>query len=87
LGAGRHLIKYEFIPDAAKPGAGGKCTLYVDDQKVAEGIIPKTQPFAFSADEGIDVGIDNETNVSRDYKEGDNKFNGKIRKVVIDTKP
>ena len=87
LGAGHHVIKYEFTPDAAKPGAGGKCTLYVDDQKVAEGIIPKTQPFAFSADEGVDVGVDNETNVSRDYKEGENKFTGKIRKVVIDTKP
>jgi arylsulfatase A-like enzyme len=87
LGAGHHIIKYEFIPDAAKPGAGGKCTLYVDDQKVAEGTIPKTQPFVFSADEGVDVGMDSETNVSRDYKEGENKFTGKIRKVVVDTKP
>ena len=87
LGAGHHIIKYEFIPDAAKPGAGGKCTLYVDDQKVAEGTIPKTQPFVFSADEGVDVGMDSETNVSRDYKEGANKFTGKIRKVVVDTKP
>jgi len=87
LAAGHHVIKYEFVPDAAKPGAGGKCTLYVDDQKVAEGIIPKTEPFAFSADEGVDVGVDNETNVSRDYKEGENKFTGKIRKIVINTKP
>jgi len=87
LGAGQHIIKYEFIPDAAKPGAGGKCTLYVDDQKVAEGIIPKTEPFVFSGDEGVDVGMDSETNVSSDYKEGENKFTGKIRKVVIDTKP
>ena len=87
LGAGHHIIKYEFIPNAAKPGAGGKCILYVDDQKVAEGTIPKTQPFIFSADEGVDVGMDSETNVSRDYKEGANKFTGKIRKVVVDTKP
>jgi len=87
LGAGHHIIKYEFVPDASKPGAGGKCTLYIDDQKVAEGLIPKTEPFAFSADEGVDVGVDNETNVSRDYKEGENKFTGKIRKIVIDTKP
>jgi len=87
LGAGHHIIKYEFVPDAAKPGTGGKCTLYVDDQKVAEGMIPKTEPFAFSGDEGVDVGVDNETNVSRDYKERENKFTGKIRKVVIDTKP
>ena len=87
LGAGRHIVKYEFIPDADKPGAGGKCILYVDDQKVAEGQIPRTQPFIYSADEGIDVGMDNETNVSNDYKQGENKFTGKIRKVVIDTRP
>jgi arylsulfatase len=87
LGAGHHIIKYEFIPDAAKPGAGGKCTLYVDDQKVAEGMIPKNTAFYFFGDEGVDVGMDSETNVSRDYKEGENKFTGKIRKVVNDIKP
>ena len=86
LAAGKHEIKYEFIVDAPKPGTGGKCTLYVDNQKVAEGQIPKTQPFAFSADEGVDVGMDNETNVSNDYKERHNKFTGKIHKVTIDLK-
>ena len=59
----------------------------VDGQKVAEGHVPKTQPFAFSADEGADVGMDNETPVSNDYKEGDNKFTGKIKKITIDIKP
>lgn len=83
LAAGKHLIKYEFIIDAPKPGSGGKCILYVDGQKVAEGQIPKTQPFAYSADEGVDVGVDNETNVSSDYKERDNKFTGKINKVTV----
>ena len=58
--------------------------LYVDSQKVAEGRIPKTQPFAFSGDEGVDVGMDGETAVSNDYKEGDNKFTGKIRNVTVD---
>ena len=84
---GKHEIKYEFIVDAPKPGSGGKCALYVDGQKAAEGRIPKTQPFAFSADEGVDVGVDNETMVSNDYKAGENKFTGKIVKVTIDTKP
>ena len=84
VGSGKHKIKYEFIIDEPKPGAGGKCILYVDDKKVAEGQIPKTQPFVYSADEGVDVGADNETNVSNDYKEGDNKFGGKIRKVIVD---
>jgi len=84
---GRHMVKYEFIAAEAKPGTGGKCTLFIDDQKVAEGQIPKTQPFLYSADEGIDVGLDAETNVSSDYKQMDNKFNGKIKKVTVDIKP
>jgi len=84
ISAGKHEIKYEFIIDEPKPGAGGKCILYVDDEKVAEGQIPKTQPFIYSGDEGVDVGTDNETNVTSDYKEGDNKFTGKIKKVTVD---
>ena len=87
LSAGKHEIKYEFTIDAPKPGSGGKSALYVDGQQVAEGRIPKTQPFAFSADEGADVGVDAETAVSNDYKQGDNKFTGKIVKVTIDTQP
>ena len=74
-------------PTAPKPGTGGNWTLFVDGQKVAEAHIPKTQPFAFSADEGADVGIDGETTVSNDYKPGDNKFTGKIVKVTVDVKP
>jgi len=87
LAAGKHTVKYEFVYDGGKPGSGGQSILYVDDQKVAEGRIPKTQPFAYSADEGVDVGMDNETNVSNDYKEGNNAFTGTIFKIVIDVKP
>ena len=68
-------------------GTGGKCALYVDGQKVSEGHIPKTQPYAFSGDEGADVGMDAETAVSNDYKQGDNRFTGKIVKVTVDTNP
>jgi len=87
LSAGKHEIKYEFISDAPKPGSGGKSVLYVDGQQVAEGHVPKTQPFAFSGDEGTDVGMDSETPVSNDYKQGDNKFTGRIVKVTIDVQP
>jgi arylsulfatase len=86
LAPGKHTLSYEFIPDAAKPGTGGKSILSVDGQKVAEGHIPKTQPFAFSADEGADVGEDSETNVSPDYQQGDNAFTGKIVKVTVEQK-
>jgi len=87
LSPGKHEIKYEFVSDAAQPGSGGKSVLYVDGQQVAEGHIAKTQPYAFSADEGVDVGMDGETAVSNDYKQGDNKFTGTITKVTIVTKP
>jgi len=84
IAAGKHTISYEFIPDAAKPGTGGKSILSVDGKKVAEGQIPKTEPYAFSGDEGADVGIDNETNVSPDYKPGPpSAFTGKIITVTV----
>jgi len=87
LSPGKHTIVYEFIPDSAKPGAGGKSIISIDGKKAVEGVIPKTQPFAFSGDEGADVGEDGETNVSPDYKQGDNRFGGEIRKVTIDVGP
>jgi len=83
LAAGSHTIVYEFVPDEAKPGTGGKSTLRVDGQLVAEGHIAKTEPFAFSADEGVDVGVDNETMVSDDYKLGATDFKGEIVKVTV----
>ena len=86
LAPGRHTIVYEFIPDEAKPGTGGKSILSIDGQQVAEGHIPKTQAFVFSADEGADVGLDGETPVSNDYKQGDNAFTGKIIKVTVEVK-
>jgi arylsulfatase len=86
LAPGKHTIRYEFIPDADKPGTGGKSILTIDGRKVAEGQIPKTQPFLFSADEGTDVGLDGETNVSADYEQGDNAFTGRIVRVTVEQK-
>jgi hypothetical protein len=54
---------------------------------VAEGRIPKTQHYAFSGDEGTDVGMDGETAVSNDYKPESSKFTGQIAKVTIEVKP
>jgi arylsulfatase len=87
LAAGHHVVKYEFTMDEAKAGAGGTAVLSVDGEKVAEGKIPKTQPYLMSLDEGVNVGADHETPVSEDYKEGDNKFTGKIQKVTIENLP
>ena len=87
LAPGKHVISYEFIPDEKKPGTGGKSILSVDGEKVAEGQIPKTQPFVFSADEGADVGLDGETNVSNDYQHGPpSAFTGEIIRVTVEQK-
>ena len=56
-----------------------------DRQKVAEWRISKTQPFVFSADEGVDVGGDNETIVSTTTSQIE-QFTDKIIKAAIDTK-
>ncbi len=86
LPPGKHTISYEFIPDEAKPGTGGKSILSVNGKQVAEAHIPKTQPFMFSADEGTDVGLDAETNVSPDYPAVNNAFTGRIIKVTVEQK-
>ena len=54
---------------------------------MGEGRIEQTQCCVFSADEGVDVGKDLETNVTDDYKEGNSKFTGKIDKVTVELKP
>lgn len=84
--AGKATVRYEFKYDGGGPSKGGLGTLFVNDEKVAEGRIERTQGFVFSADEGVDVGADGETNVSTDYTDGDNAFTGKIQKVTVELK-
>jgi len=86
LPAGKATVRYEFTYDGGGIGKGGNGMLLVNGKKVAEGRIDQTQCCAFSADEGVDVGEDLETNVTNDYKEGDNKCPGKIVKVTVDLK-
>src|SRR6202166_3666738 len=86
LPPGKAVVKLDFKYDGGGVGKGGTATLYVNDQKVGESRIDKTQPFVFSG-EGEDVGEDLETPVTEDYKEGDNKFTGTIDKVTIAVTP
>jgi arylsulfatase len=85
--AGKSRIRLEFAYDGGGLGKGGLATIYVNDAKVAEGRIERTQPIIFSADETADVGEDDATPVTEDYKAYDNKFTGKILKVRVDVKP
>ena len=86
LPAGKATIRLDFAYDGGGLGKGGVGTIYVNDKKVGEGRIERTQPMIFSADETADVGEDDATPVTEDYKPYDNKFTGKILKVTVDVK-
>jgi arylsulfatase len=85
LAPGRHTVLYEFVYDGGQPGSGGLSRLSVDGKPVGEARIPRTLPFVYSADEGVDVGTDNETPVTEEYG-GDVRFTGKIHKVTVQAK-
>ena len=69
-----------------KLGSGGRGVLSVDGKQVAEVQTPKMVYGVFSFDDGLGIAVDDETNVSLDYKEGANVSTGKISKVTISTK-
>jgi arylsulfatase len=86
LPTGKATIRYAFASDGGRPGSGGMGSLYVNGEKVAEGRIERTNAFMFSADETADVGQDDATPVTDDYKDANNKFTGQIGKVTIELK-
>jgi arylsulfatase len=83
---GKATIRLDFAYEGGGLGKGGTATLLVNGQKAAEGRIDKTAAGLHSGDEGADVGVDEATNVTDAYKEGDNRFTGKIHKVTIDVR-
>jgi arylsulfatase len=87
LRPGKSTIRFEFAYDGGGMGKGGMGTLYVNDKKVAEGRIERTQPMIFSADETADVGIDLATPVVESIgAEAKSKFTGRIPRVTIEVK-
>lgn len=87
LGAGPVKIMLDFAYDGGGAGKGGKATLYVNDEPVAETRVERTQPNIFSADETADVGIDNQTPVANGIGIGpDTRFTGKIEKITLEVR-
>ena len=87
LKTGKSTVKLEFAYDGGGPGKGGTATLYINDNKVAEGKLAHTQAGIFSADETADVGIDLGTPVVEVIGcEAKSKFTGSIPKITIDVK-
>jgi arylsulfatase len=65
-------------------GNGGTATLPFNEKKLAEGRIANTNAFAFSLDEGADVGVDRDTPVTETYQAGTgSRFTGKIDKATV----
>lgn len=87
LKPGKSTIRFEFAYDGGGVGKGGMGTLFVDDRKVGEGRIERTQPAIFSADETADVGIDLATPVVEAIgAESRSRFTGHIPKVTIEVR-
>jgi arylsulfatase A-like enzyme len=88
LAPGKATIKFDFAYDGDGPGKGGMGTLFVNNEKVAEGRIEHTQAGMFSADETADVGIDLGTPVVEAIgSEAKSKFTGHITKVTVEVNP
>ncbi len=89
LPAGDHQVRVEFEYDGHNPlsdlGLGGTVSLFVDGQRVADGRVERTVPGAFSAVETFDLGVDAGSPVSENYPAMDNRFNGTVEWVQIDT--
>jgi arylsulfatase len=87
LKPGKSTIRFAFAYDGGGLAKGGVGTLYVNDRKLAEGRIDRTQPMIFSADETADVGIDLATPVVEAIgAEARSRFTGRIPKVTIQVK-
>jgi hypothetical protein len=81
--AGTHQVRVEFAYDGGGYGKGGTVSLYYDGQKVGEGRVDATQPFIFSADEGLDVGRETGTTVAAEYDVEASAFTGQLNWVEL----
>jgi len=87
LKPGKATIRFEFAYDGNGMAKGGRGSLFVNDQKVGEGRIERTQPMIFSADETTDVGIDLATPVVEAIgAEARSRFTGRIPKVTVEVR-
>jgi hypothetical protein len=85
LPTGKVNLRFNYIKTGKQKGIG---ELYVNGQKVAEAPIDQVVYSTFSLSETFDLGVDNGTPVSNNYKAKDHfRFTGQIDKVVINLIP
>ena len=83
LPPGEHQVRMEFKYDGGGLGKGGTAVLFVDGKKVGAGTIGATAAMVFSADDGLDIGMDTGSPVSQDYGPRGNEFTGRVKGVEI----
>jgi hypothetical protein len=80
---GKHQVRAEFAYDGGGVAKGGDVTLYYNGEKAGEGRVEVTQPFIFSGDEGLDIGLETGTTVAPDYGVEASEFTGEINWVQL----
>jgi arylsulfatase len=73
----------EFTYDGGGLGKGGDVALFIDGQQVGQGRVGATLGMVFSADDGLDIGMDSGAPVSGDYRSVGNSFNGRVKGVQL----
>lgn len=81
--AGEHQVRAEFAYAGGGFAKGGDVTLYYDGEKVGEGKILVTQPMAFSATEGLEIGRELGTTVLPRSRPEATVFTGEIEWVEL----
>jgi arylsulfatase len=83
---GLATVRMEFKYDGGGIAKGGAVALFINDKKVGEGRIDKTEPVRFSANETLDTALDTASPVSTEYK-APFPYTGTLKKVEIDVAP
>jgi len=84
LPAGEDMLRLDFNYDGEGAGKGGTASIFINNEKVAEGRIEKTVAGRFGIDT-FGIGADTGAPVTFDY-DPPFAFNGKIEKVDIELK-
>ena len=62
-------VRMLFEATEHKPGTGGHVSLFINDEQVGEGDMPRTVPVTFTSYSGMDIGRDNGLVVDRAYED------------------
>ena len=80
---GEHQVRAEFAYAGGGYAKGGEVTLYYDGEQVGEGKVLVTQPMAFSATEGLEIGRELGTTVLPRSRPETTVFTGEIKWVEL----